>query len=63
MAPRRDVISQYRHAEQKRDVITRPHGRADVVFSLVTFFGPAKKATRQPAGTGEVGVEFGVCDL
>jgi len=30
------------------------HGRADVVFTLVTFFGPAKKATRLPAGTGEV---------
>jgi hypothetical protein len=26
------------------------------VFSLVTFFGPAKKVTRLPAGTGE-------CDL
>jgi hypothetical protein len=25
------------------------------VFSLVTFFGPAKKVTRLPAGTGEFG--------
>jgi hypothetical protein len=33
-----------RHAERS----------AKMVFSLVTFFGPAKKATRLPAGTGNL---------
>jgi hypothetical protein len=28
------------------------------VVSLVTFFGPAKKVTRLPAGTGELEVGF-----
>jgi len=30
------------------------------VVSLVTFFGPAKKVTRLPAGTGEVDVGRGL---
>jgi len=28
------------------------------VFFLVTFFGPAKKVTRLPAGTGELALGF-----
>jgi hypothetical protein len=31
------------------------------VLSLVTFFGPAKKVTRLPAGTGEV--DFGLLSM
>jgi hypothetical protein len=34
-------------------VATEMPSAALKVFSLVTFFGPAKKVTRLPAGTGE----------
>jgi len=42
-------------SQNHRRIKIRSQAQRSAVVSLATFFGPAKKVTRLPAGTGEVG--------